>query len=263
MGVSAAHGLLAERQFLTSGPPSADEQIALLRYVQRIFSEGSFFATCEYALLHALADLASLGGDDSGVLLLLSTHGVAERFGALYWVQGVLSLGQGRVRQNIVQPAVILNRVEDVGNRPRGSLARLRRHESARCRLVLGVAHTVRLMPLRKLQMVGSSSRSAQASESTREAAGLCAWPKRQDVPNRGTLRRRPFGTDTAASKTCDPIRRFRNANGANRRIMGESITQRPGVPGPTCAGRHAQGCSLGPGGTEPMSDLGRQGIRS
>jgi 5-methylcytosine-specific restriction endonuclease McrA len=143
---------------LTDGPPSADAQIAFLRNVQRILSEGSFVATYKYALLHSLADLAILRGDDSGALLRLSTNEIAERFVELYWLQGVSFQGKGRLRQNAGRPAAILNRIEDVRNRYRGSLARLRRDVSSWRPLIRDVANTVRVMPLWKLQTVGRSS---------------------------------------------------------------------------------------------------------
>ncbi len=143
---------------MTHGPPSADEQITFLRNVQRILSEGSFVATYKYALLHALADLAVLRGDDSGAPLRLSTNEIAERFVELYWLQGVSFRGHGRLRQNAGKPAAILNRIEDVRNRFRGSLARLRRDQNAWQQLIRDVAHTVRVMPLWKLQTVGRSS---------------------------------------------------------------------------------------------------------
>ena len=67
--------------------PSSDEQVRFLRRVQRLLEEGSFVATYKYALLHALADLAVLRGDDSGAPLELSTSEIAERIIELYWRQ--------------------------------------------------------------------------------------------------------------------------------------------------------------------------------
>lgn len=158
MGSSAKSSLLAQWQFLTDRPPSADEQIVFLRNVQRILSEGSFVATYKYALLHSMADLAILRGDDSGASLRLSTDEIAERFVELYWLQGISFRGKGRLRQNAGKPAAILNRIEDVRNRYRGSLARLRRDENAWRSLIRDVAKIVRVMPLWRLQTVGRSS---------------------------------------------------------------------------------------------------------
>ncbi len=143
---------------MTPSPPTADEQITFLRNIQRILSEGSFVATYKYALLHALADLAVLRGDDSGAPLSLSTDEIAERFIELYWLQGVSFRGKGCLRQNAGKSAAILNRVEDARNRYRGSLARLRRDPKEWCRLSREVARIVRAMPLWKLQTVGRSS---------------------------------------------------------------------------------------------------------
>ena len=90
---------------MTPTPPSADEQITFLRNVQRILGEGSFVSTYKYALLHALADLAVLRGDDSGAALRLSAHEIAERFVELYWLQGASFRGKGHLRQNTGKPA--------------------------------------------------------------------------------------------------------------------------------------------------------------
>ena len=143
---------------MTPGPPSADEQITFLRNVQRILSEGNFVATYKYALLHALADLAVLEGDDSGNPLRLSSDRIAERFVELYWHQATSFRGKGRLRQNTGSPAAILNRIEEARLDSRGSLARLRRDERAWRRLVKSVARTVRVMPLWKLQTIGGVS---------------------------------------------------------------------------------------------------------
>ena len=61
-------------------PPTAEEQLAFLRSLQRLLDEGSFFASYKYALLHAIADLCIREGDDSGAELELSTSDIAEQF---------------------------------------------------------------------------------------------------------------------------------------------------------------------------------------
>src|SRR3982751_490219 len=67
--------------------PTPEEQVQFLRNVQRLLAEGLFVASYKYALLHALADLAVLKGDDSGAPLVLDTTDIAGRFVELYWRQ--------------------------------------------------------------------------------------------------------------------------------------------------------------------------------
>ncbi len=55
--------------------------------MQRLLSEGLFVASYKFALVHALADLAVLKGDDSGSPLELSTKDIAAKFVELYWRQ--------------------------------------------------------------------------------------------------------------------------------------------------------------------------------
>lgn len=50
-------------------------------------AEGQFVASYKFALLHALADLAVIKGDDSGAPLVLATKDIAEKFIELYWQQ--------------------------------------------------------------------------------------------------------------------------------------------------------------------------------
>jgi hypothetical protein len=67
--------------------PTPEEQVQFLRNVQRLLAEGQFVASYKYALLHALADLAVLKGEDSGAPLDLSTKEIAAKFVELYWRQ--------------------------------------------------------------------------------------------------------------------------------------------------------------------------------
>src|SRR4051812_40076284 len=67
--------------------PAPEEQVQFLRNIQRLLSEGLFTASYKFALIHALADLAVLEGDDSGAPLELSTRDIAEKFVELYWRQ--------------------------------------------------------------------------------------------------------------------------------------------------------------------------------
>ena len=47
-------------------PPTPEEQVLFLRNLQRLLVEGQFVASYKFALLHAMADLCVLQGDDSG-----------------------------------------------------------------------------------------------------------------------------------------------------------------------------------------------------
>ena len=75
--------------------PSPLEQIEFLQKVQRLLSEGQFVASYKFALLRALADLAVLKGDDSGVELELKATEIAEVFVELYWRQTKPFCGPG------------------------------------------------------------------------------------------------------------------------------------------------------------------------
>ena len=70
--------------------PSAEEQLAFIRKLRRLLDEGQFVATYKYALLHAIADLCVVRGDDTGAPLTLATRELAERF-----VQCVCDLLEG------------------------------------------------------------------------------------------------------------------------------------------------------------------------
>lgn len=64
--------------------PTPEEQVQLLRNMQRLLAEGLFVASYKFALVHALADLAVLKGDDSGSPLDLDTKDIAAKFVELY-----------------------------------------------------------------------------------------------------------------------------------------------------------------------------------
>jgi hypothetical protein len=67
--------------------PTPEEQVQFLRNIQRLLAEGLFVASYKFALVHALADLAVLKGDDTGAPLDLSTKDIAAKFVELYWRQ--------------------------------------------------------------------------------------------------------------------------------------------------------------------------------
>ena len=103
---------------VTDLTPSSDEQVRFLRNIQRLFAEGSFVASYKFALLQALADLAVIKGDDSGVALTLCTRKIAEKFVELYWRQvrpfQVRDASEGLIlKQNTGQQAAVINRITD------------------------------------------------------------------------------------------------------------------------------------------------------
>ena len=140
-------------------PPTAEEQLAFLRSLQRLLDEGSFVASYKFALLHAIADLCLLNGDDSGRELDLSTSEIAAQFVRLYWRQ-VAPFAGGAIRevlrQNTGRQAAIVRELAERHDRYQGSLAALERCPTEWARLRRSVEATVRKMPLWKLQTVGS-----------------------------------------------------------------------------------------------------------
>ena len=65
---------------MTWAVPTPEEQVQFLRNIQRLLAEGLFVASYKFALVHALADLAVLKGDDSGSPLDISTKEIAAKF---------------------------------------------------------------------------------------------------------------------------------------------------------------------------------------
>ncbi len=140
-------------------PPTASEQLAFLRSLQRLMDEGSFVASYKFALLHAIADLCLVKGDDSGAELELSTSEIAEQFIRLYWPQVVpysASAEQPILSQNTGRQAAIVREVAEQRARYQGSLADLERSPTDWGHLLREVERTVRKMPLWKLQTVRS-----------------------------------------------------------------------------------------------------------
>jgi hypothetical protein len=141
--------------------PTPEEQVRFLYNVQRLLAEGLFVASYKYALLHALADLAVLKGEDSGAPLDLSTPDIAAKFVELYWRQcrpfPVGSASSGLIlQQNTGKQAAIIAKIVDSQQQRGASLFRLKQVASDRwAELVTAVDQVVRTMPLWKLQTVG------------------------------------------------------------------------------------------------------------
>lgn len=152
-------GQVLAGQTVNEAPPSYEFQVRFLQQMQRILAEGSFVATYKFALLHALADLAVLKGDDSGRELTLSIQDIAAKFVELYWRQCAPFPLSGQtpaiLKQNTGTQAAIIQKVEEARASVGGSLVALKRDFCAWQRLVRDVAKVVKVMPLWKLQTVG------------------------------------------------------------------------------------------------------------
>jgi len=142
--------------------PTPEQQIQFLRDIQRLLAEGSFVASYKFALLHALADLAVLKGDDSGAPLDIDTSDIAAKFVELYWRQCRPFLCGGDaasliLHQNTGKQAATISKIVELQQAGDGAMFRLRQSSPERwSALVTEVDQVVRIMPLWKLQTVGA-----------------------------------------------------------------------------------------------------------
>jgi 5-methylcytosine-specific restriction endonuclease McrA len=141
--------------------PTPEEQVQFLRNIQRLLAEGSFVASYKFALVHTLADLAVVKGEDTGASLDLDTKDIAAKFVELYWQQcrpfhaGDDSSGL-ILQQNTGKQAAIISKIVDCQQQC-ASLFRLKQQASDRwSELVTEIDGVVRTMPLWKLQTVGN-----------------------------------------------------------------------------------------------------------
>jgi hypothetical protein len=141
--------------------PSPESQVQFLRNIQRLLAEGLFVASYKFALVHALADLAVLKGDDSGAPLEVDTKDIATKFVELYWRQArPFRLGDETtgliLQQNTGGQAAVISQIVQSQQECGGSLFRFRLAASDRwAALVADVNQVVCKMPLWKLQTVG------------------------------------------------------------------------------------------------------------
>ena len=142
--------------------PTPEQQVQFLRNMQRLLAEGQFTASYKFALVHALADLSVLKGNDSGAPLDLSTKDIAGKFVELYWRQsrpfqvGTETTGL-ILQQNTGKQAAIISQIALSQQECGGSLFRLKQSATGRwSTLVAEVDQVVRTMPLWKLQTVGN-----------------------------------------------------------------------------------------------------------
>lgn len=140
--------------------PTSDQQIAFLTNLQRLLGEGSFVSTYKYCLLMALADLSIELGQDDEATLTITTKQIAEKFVQYYWRQSAPYLPDdagGRVlQQNTGKQAGIVKLIHTAHNKFEGSLSEVRHNQREWNQIVAKVSEIVRVMPLWKLQTVGS-----------------------------------------------------------------------------------------------------------
>src|SRR6516164_1092429 len=130
--------------------PTPEDQVQFLRNVQRLLAEGQFVASYKFALVHALADLAVLKGDDSGAPLEIDTKDIAAKFVELYWRQcrpfQVGGEAAGLIlQQNTGRQAAIISQIVGSQDECGASLFRLKQAAPDRWSgLVTGVDQVVR-----------------------------------------------------------------------------------------------------------------------
>lgn len=135
--------------------PSAQEQLAFLDHIQRLFEEGEFVATYKFALLLAITELAVENGADTAAPLELSLDAIADKFLELYWPQVIPYKGglhAGVLRQNSGRQAATVTLLHDIRSR-HGTLPKAR----ASNEWPVAVRRTVALlkeMPLWRLQIL-------------------------------------------------------------------------------------------------------------
>src|SRR5450755_4007405 len=116
---------------MTWPTPNPEAQVQFLRNVQRLLAEGLFVASYKFALVHALADLAVLKGDDTGAPLEIETKDIAAKFVEMYWRQSrpfqVGGEATGLVlQQNTGRQAAIISHIVQTQRECGGSLFRLK-----------------------------------------------------------------------------------------------------------------------------------------
>lgn len=93
-------------------------QLAFLRRLQRLLTEGVFTSSYEFAVNRPWPTWPCPGGDESGAALTLTTTEIAEAMVALYWRQVVPSMrpdgGARELRQNTKGEAAIRAQVRRV-----------------------------------------------------------------------------------------------------------------------------------------------------
>lgn len=140
---------------MTAQVPSAEEQLAFLDHIQRLFEEGEFVATYKFALLLAITELAVERGNDSADELDLPYEVIADKFLELYWPQVAPYTAGGQAGilvQNTGRQAATVTLLHDLRSRY-GTLPKARASKEWRT----AIRKTVALldeMPLWRLQVL-------------------------------------------------------------------------------------------------------------
>ena len=146
-----------------STTPTAEEQLAFLSKIQRLFNESDFSSTYKYALLISLADLAVEHGRDDDSELNLSNGRIAERFIELYWQQAApyrsSNIDKGGILfQNYGTQAAIIKAIEEFRRSNNFKSPKSARTSPIYKKLITKVAGTVTTQPINYLQNVGGGS---------------------------------------------------------------------------------------------------------
>jgi 5-methylcytosine-specific restriction endonuclease McrA len=142
----------------THQPPTPDDQLAFLDYIQRLLDGGKFSATYKFALLMALADLSVEQGDDSGAPLTIHTQDIAAKFVRYYSRQALpFPNGGGVLQQNRGVQAAVINHVAESAATYQVTAGGQHVTLLNDAGLVRSVAQTVRAQPLWKLQQIGEA----------------------------------------------------------------------------------------------------------
>jgi 5-methylcytosine-specific restriction endonuclease McrA len=146
-----------------SSTPSAEEQLAFLTKIQRLFNESDFSSTYKYALLISLADLAIELGKDDDSPLELGNRQIAERFIELYWQQASPykisgSNERGILFQNNGTQAAIVKAISEFRQQNNCNSSQTAKRSNKYKKLVTAVTSTVAKQPINYLQNVGGGA---------------------------------------------------------------------------------------------------------
>jgi len=132
---------------MTWSQPTPEQQIQFLRNIQRLLAEGRFVASYKFALVHALADLAVLHGDDTGRPLETSTRDIAAKFVELYWRQARPFQTGLILQQNTGRQAEIISKIAASQQDCGGSLFRFKQTATDRWSSLVGEVDQVGTFP--------------------------------------------------------------------------------------------------------------------
>lgn len=146
----------------STAAPSAEQQLAFLGRLQRLFAEGDFTATYKFALLCALADLAVELAPADAAGLRIAIRQIAERFIAMYWRQATPygaggGAGSGILVQNEGAQAAVVSALCEFRQRTGASTLLAARQHAHYPDLVRRVSATVSAQPINYLQNFGSA----------------------------------------------------------------------------------------------------------